>query len=92
MAHINLAKVLNGVRSGHICDHCSKRVWTGDLIRAYATHYDRDGWALRRLWCEECGERTIGEEADGADEVIVEAMFWDTRLVSAEERDRSRPK
>ena len=55
---------------------------TGDLVRAYATHYERDGWVLRRVWCEECGELTIGEGTDGADEVIVEAVFWNHRLVS----------
>jgi len=86
----NLAKALNGVRSSHICDRCNKRVRTGDLVQAYATHYERDGWVLRRVWCEECGESTIGEETEGADEVIVEAVFWDHRLVSVEVRDRSR--
>jgi hypothetical protein len=84
MSRLNPAKTLNGVRSGHICDRCNKRVRTGDLVRAYATHYYRDGWALRRLWCEKCGDTTIGEETDGANEVIVEAVFWDHRLVSVE--------
>ncbi len=92
MAHTNPAKALNGVRSGHICDQCNKRIRTGDLVRAYATHYDRDGWVLRRVWCDECGETTIGEETDGADEVIVEAVFWNNRLISVEERDRDLPK
>jgi hypothetical protein len=91
MAHANPAKALNGVRSGHICDRCNKRVRTGDLVRAYATHYDRDGWILRRVWCEECGETTIGEGTDGADEAMVEAIFWDHRLVSVKKRDRSLP-
>jgi hypothetical protein len=89
MAHANPAKALNGVWSGHICDRCNKRVRTGELIKAYATHYERDGWMLRRLWCEECGETTIGEGTDGADEVMVEAVFWNHRLVSVEVRDRS---
>jgi len=84
MSRSNPAKELNGIRSGHICDRCNKRVRTGDLVRAYATHYDRDGWVLRRVWCDECGETTIQEETDGADEVIVEAVFWDYRLVSVE--------
>lgn len=91
MARANPAKALNGIRSGNICDRCNNRVRTGDLVRAYATHYDRDGWMLRRLWCEECGESAIGEETDEADEVIVEAVFWDHRLISVEERDRSLP-
>jgi hypothetical protein len=89
MTHAKPAKALNGVRSGHICDRCNKRVRTGDLVRAYATHYERDEWTLRRLWCEEYGETTIGEGTDGADEVIVEAVFWDHRLVSVEVRDRN---
>jgi hypothetical protein len=86
----NPAKALNGVRTGHICDRCNKRVRTGDLMRAYATHYERDGWVPRRVWCDECGETALGEGTDGADEVIVEAVFWDHRLVSVKVRDRSR--
>jgi hypothetical protein len=84
MAHTNPTKALNGVRSGHICDRCNKRVRTGDLVRAYATHYERDGWTLRRLWCEECGESGIGEGTDEADEVILEAVFWDNRFAGVE--------
>jgi hypothetical protein len=84
MSRSNPMKALNGVRSGHICDRCNKRVRTGDLVRAYATYYERDGWTLRRVSCAECGDTTIGEETDGADEVIVEAVFWDHRLVSVE--------
>jgi len=84
MSRSNPAKALNGVRSGHICDRCNKRVQTGDLVRAYATHYDRDGWLLRRVWCDECGETTMQEGTDRADEVIVEAVFWDHRLISVD--------
>ena len=86
----NPTKALNGVQSGHICDRCNKRIRTGDLVRAYATHYDRDGWVLRRVWCEECGKTAIGEGTRGADEVIVEAVFWDHRLVSVKMRSVSR--
>jgi len=43
MAHTHPEKAFNGVRSGHICDRCNKRVQTGDLGQAYATHYDKDG-------------------------------------------------
>jgi hypothetical protein len=64
---------------------------TGDLVRAYATHYEREGWTLRRVYCSDCGERSIQSETDSADEVIIEAVFWDHRLVSAEIKDRSRP-
>jgi hypothetical protein len=86
MSRPNPAKALNGVQSGHICDRCNKRVRTGDLVRAYATHYDRDGWLLRRVWCAECGETDIGEGTDRTDEVILESVFWDHRLVSVKMR------
>jgi hypothetical protein len=89
MSRSNPAKALNGVRSGHICDRCNKGVQTSDLVRAYASYYKEDGWVLRRVWCEDCGKSTIEAETDGADEVIVEAVFWDHRLVSIEVRDRS---
>jgi hypothetical protein len=89
MSRSNPSKALNGVRSGHICDRCNKGLRTGDLVRAYATHYDRDGWVLRRVWCGECGDMSIGQETDGTDETIVEAVFWDHRLASVELRDRS---
>jgi hypothetical protein len=91
MTRSNPARVLNGVRPGHICDRCNKRVWTGDLVRACVAHYDRDGWVLRRVWCDECGETALGEGTDRTDEVIVEAWFWDHRLVSVKKRDRSLP-
>jgi hypothetical protein len=39
------------------------------------------------VWCDECGETTIGEGTDGADEAMLEAVFWDHRLVSVEEGD-----
>jgi hypothetical protein len=89
MSRSNPAKALNGVRSGHICDRCNKGVRTGDLVRAYATYSDRDGWLLRRVWCDDCGETTIGEGTDGTDEVMIEAVFWNHQLVSGEVKDRS---
>lgn len=89
MSRSNPAESLNGVRSGHICDRCNKRVRTGDLVRAYATHCDRDGWVLRRLWCDECGETTIEVETEGADEVIIKAVFWNHRLVPVEVKSAS---
>jgi len=36
------------------------------------------------VWCEVCGDSSIGEETDGADEVMVEAVFWKHRLVGVE--------
>lgn len=33
----------------------------------------------------------MGEGTDRADEVIIEAVFWDHRLVSVKERGRSLP-
>lgn len=85
MSRSNPAKALNGVRSGHICDRCNKRVRTGDLMRVYATHYEQDGWVLRRVWCEDCGDTSINQETDGAREVILEAVFWNSKLVSMNE-------
>jgi hypothetical protein len=91
MNRSNPAKSLNGVQSGHICDRCNKGVRTGDPVRAYATHYEYEGWKLRRVYCSDCGETSIQSETDSADEVIVEAVFWDNRLVSVEVMDRSLP-
>lgn len=85
------AAALSGAPTGHICDVCNGGIRTGDLVRAYATHYEADGWILRRVWCDDCGDRTIGRGTEGADEVIVEAVFWRNRLLEVEERDRSRP-
>jgi hypothetical protein len=89
MSRPDPAAALSGARTGYICDQCNRGVRTGDPVRAYATYYKGDGWLLRRLWCEECGETTIGEGTEGADEVIVEAVFWDHRLVSVEVSNRS---
>lgn len=91
MSQSNPAKALNQVRTGHTCDRCNKRLKTGDLARAYATYYKGEGWVLRRVWCDLCGETTVGDGTVGADEVIVEAVFWDHRLVSVEIRDRNHP-
>ena len=89
MTRSSPAKALNGARTGHICDRCNARVNTGDAVRAYATHYDRDGWVLRRVWCSDCGESTIESETEGAAEAIVEAVFWEHRLAGVEARDVS---
>ena len=91
MAHANPTKALDGVRSSHICDSCNKIVRTSDVVRTYATQYDGEGWLLRWLWCEECGDTSINRGTEGADEAIVEAVYWNNRLVSVEERDRNLP-
>jgi hypothetical protein len=84
------AAALNGVETGHICDKCCRRIKTGDLVRVYSVYYDADGWVVRRVMCD-CGSRTIGLPTDGADEVIVEAVYWRSRLVGVKTVDRSRP-
>jgi len=91
MSRPNPVKALNGVRSGHICDRCNKCVRTGDLVRAYTTHYEQEGWMLRQVRCVECGESTLEKETDGADEAIVEALFWRHQLISVKVRDWSPP-
>lgn len=57
----------------------------------YTTYYDADGWVIRRVWCDECGNREIGLPTDGADEVVVEAVYWSGRLVGVTTVERSRP-
>jgi len=85
------AAALNGVQAGSICDRCNRRIRTGDIAVVYATYYDADGWVVRRVWCDECGSTTIGLPTDGADEVVVEAVYWSRRLVGVTTVDRSRP-
>jgi hypothetical protein len=60
-------------------------------VVVYATYYDTDGWLIRRSWCDDCGKTTIGLSTDGADEVVVEAIYWSGRLVSVTTVERSRP-
>jgi hypothetical protein len=85
------AAALNGVQCGHICDRCSRGIKTGDKAVAYTTYYERGGWTLRRVWCDDCGSTTIGLPTDGADEAVVEAVFWNHRLIGVTTVDRSRP-
>ena len=85
------AAALNGMRTGNVCSGCNKRVRTGDLVRGYVTHYDRDGWVLRRLWCDSCGDTTIERGTDGADEAVIEATFWNHRLAGVSVLDRNLP-
>ena len=89
MTTSNPAAALSGARTGHICDLCNRGVRTGDLVRAYATRYDPNDWDLRRLWCEDCSDSAIDPGTEGADEVLVEAVFWAHRLVSIAVIDRS---
>lgn len=91
MSRPSPAKALNGIQSGNVCSKCNKGIRTGDTAVVYATHYDSDGWVIRRVWCDECGSTTIGLPTDGADEVVVEAVYWQGRLVGVETVDRSRP-
>ena len=81
---------ISGARTGHICDRCNRRLRTGDIARAYSTHYDNRGWALQRVWCDDCGDARISHGTNSADEALVEAIFWEHRLVSVELLDRSR--
>ena len=85
------AAALNKTRTGNVCDRCNRRIRTGDKAVVYATYYDADGWVVRRVMCD-CGSRTIGLPTDGADEVIVEAVYWSGRVVGVTTVDRSRPK
>ena len=84
------AAALNGTLVGNVCDRCNGGIRTGDLVRAYGVYYEDEGWLIRRLMCD-CGSRTIGLPTDGADEVIVEAVYWSGRLVGVKTVDRSRP-
>jgi hypothetical protein len=84
------AAALNGVEVGNICDRCNRGIRTGDMAVVYATYYDADGWVIRRVWCDDCGNREIGLPTDGADEVVVEAVYWRSRLVGVKTVDRSR--
>jgi len=84
------AAALNGVQCGHICDRCNRGIRTGDKAVAYATYYERGGWTLRRIWCDECGSTTTGLPTDGADEVLVKAVYWSGRLVGVTTSGRSR--
>jgi len=84
------AAALNGVQTGNICDRCNRGIRTGDKAVAYATCYDADGWVVRRVWCDDCGSTTIGLPTNGADEAVVEAVYWSGRLVGVTTVDRSR--
>lgn len=85
------ASALNGVQVDHICDKCNRGIRTGDKAVAYGTYYEVDGWVLRGVWCDQCGNRTIGLETEGADQAVIEAIWWSGRLVGVTTIDRSRP-
>jgi hypothetical protein len=82
---------LSGVQTGHICDSCNKTIQSGDIAIGYATVYEGEGWVLRRTWCEECGGSEIDVGTNGADEVLIEAVFWRHSLAAVDVLDRSRP-
>jgi hypothetical protein len=92
MAKPDPAEALNRTRTGNICSGCNKGIRSGDLMRGYITHYDRDGWVLRRLYCDSCGDTTIDRGTAGADEAIIEAVFWNHRLAGVTILDRNRPR
>lgn len=85
------AGALNHTRTGSICDACNRTVRTGDFVRAYATYYSRDGWVLRRVWCEDCGVTSLEHGTGGVDEVTIEAVFLAHRLFSVRIVGRSGP-
>ncbi len=91
MTKLPPAKALNGEKTGTTCDSCNKGIRTGDKAVAYATHYDGDGWIVRRVSCTDCGQTSIGLPTDGADEVVIEAVVWRNRLVGVTTVDRNRP-
>ena len=91
MSHTDPGAALNGVRTGNICSGCNKGIRTGDPLHAYATLYEGDGWVLRRIWCDECGDTAIESGTFGADEATLSAIFWNHRLVGVQITDRSRP-
>jgi hypothetical protein len=91
MSRLSPAAALNKTQTGNVCDQCNRRIRTGDKAVVYATHYDADGWVIRRMWCDDCGSTTIGLPTDGADEVVVEAIWWNGRVVGVKAVDRSKP-
>ncbi|WP_436935447.1 hypothetical protein [Halovenus marina] len=90
MSPADPAAAMNGTRTGNICSRCNKGIRSGDLVRGYVTHYPRDGWVLRRLYCDSCGDTSIEHGTEDADEAIIEAVYWNGRLAGVETRARSR--
>ncbi len=91
MSRPDPAASLNGVQTGHICDSCNKQIQHGDKVSMYATWYDEGGWTPRRTWCMKCCPGSVDPGTEGADEVIVEAVFWSHQLAGVRVKDRSRP-
>lgn len=84
------AATLNGIQCGDVCSDCNRRIRAGDKAIVYATHYDSDGWVVRRVWCSDCGSTTIGLPTGGGDEVVIEAVYWSGRLIGLTRVNRSR--
>ena len=91
MDRLDPAAALNGIQTGHICDSCNKRIQHGEKVSMYATYYENSGWTPRRTWCLKCCPETVDPGTDSADEVIVEAVFWNHQLAGARITDRDRP-
>lgn len=91
MSRPNPAAALNGVQTGPWCDGCNRRIDHDDKVGMYATWYDTSGWTPRRTWCSNCCPEEVEPGTDGADEVIIEAVFWAHRLVGVSITDRNRP-
>ena len=91
MSRTDPAVALNGVRTGHLCDSCARRIDHGDKVGTYVTWYERGGWTPRRTFCQSCCPEKIEPGTEGADEAILFGVFFSHRLVGLQVRDRSRP-
>lgn len=85
------AAAIQGTKVGAICDRCNRRLRSGDSARFYATVYPESGWALRRVYCSNCGESSIEASTADADEVVGEAVWFNHMLAAVRITDRSRP-
>ena len=82
---------LSGVKVGHICDRCNRGVRNGAPVRFYATRYEDDGWVLRRLYCDDCGELHIAAGTLEANEVVGEAIWLNHLVTVVRISDRTLP-
>ena len=90
MSRPDPAATMNGVRTGHICDRCNRRIQHGEKAGMYVTWYE-DGWTPRRTWCMDCCPEEVDPGTEGADEAILLGVFFSHRLVAVTVRDRSYP-
>jgi len=89
MSHPSPAAALNGVRTGHICDRCNRRIQHGEQAGMYVTWYDHSGWTPRRTWCMDCCPEEVETETGGTDEAILMGVLFSQRLISVHIYDRS---